>query len=289
MIFSEAITKTEKHIDWLSITLDSSKNWRQFLPLTSLHFTGRGRHGYAETFVDSDTGARIETGSLDTSMGHHFTLTGAVLDCLRDNVGMVDNALCNRIQAWEAKCSRIDLAIDIYGAQFTPTDLNQALHAGDAWLPARTWRFIDGHRAKINGATIDTGSPSSDRRFRFYDKRAEQGIKDGEAWVRLELQLRRLYARASVGAIVEHGVSSATSGAIGSYLTWSHPDYLSAIASEGCDWKPIQHKPSARQKWLLGQVAKALADEVTIHPDFIMRFMIAVRAFGEGNAKRNRT
>jgi len=281
--------KNGKHIDWLSITLDSDKVWRNFLPFADLRLEGRGRHGYAKAYVDNVTGARIETDALDERMGTHVTLSSEVLDNYRREHGMEDDALCNRIQDWDARCSRIDLAIDIFGASCTPGMLNSALTRGVAKIPARTWRFIDGHRQGINGTTIDTGSSASDRRFRFYDKRAEQRIKDGETWVRLELQLRRLYARSTLGACVEHGVITTTTAQIGSYLEWSHPDYLGAIAGDTGNIVTLPQKLSNRQRWLTGQVAKALAAEITIHPDFLMQFMIAVRHFGETLDKAGET
>jgi len=280
LIFPEDITKTSKHLDWLSITISADQVWRNFLPFYDLHKTGHGRHGYREAFVDKRTGARIETGSLDSRMGTHITLSGDVLNAMRDELGMVDNALCKRIVEWDGKCSRIDLAIDVFGATFTPAHLSEALENHSARISTRTWRFIDGHKNGVNGATVDTGSTVSDKRFRFYDKAAEQGIKDGDAWVRLELQLRRLYAKATLSDCAEQDVSSVTALSIGKYLVWQNSEYQAALAGHGGILSTTPRKPSTRQRWLLGQVAKALAAELVIHPDFIMKFMNAVRYFG---------
>lgn len=271
--------KTRKIIDWVSVTLPARVRWQEFLPFIDLRHVGKGRHGYGQTWEDRRTGARIETMSDRDDMGHHVTLTGDVLETMRDDLGMIDDKLAERIVQWDGKVSRVDLTIDCYGASFAPKDLNNALLAREARIRARTWRFIDGHQAGVNGATVDTGSQKSDVRFRFYDKRAEKRIKDGEAWVRLELQLRRIYARSTVGACVEHGVSAMASNMIGSYLRWSNDDYQTAIADAGTYSMTIPRGETKRRSWLLGQVAKALASEVYADPVFWQSFEAAVERF----------
>lgn len=276
---TEIILKTSKHLDWLSITLPANRKWQSFIPFAELTLIGKGRHGYGQMWHESRTGATIETASYRDDMGTHLTLSGDVLAALRDDLGATDDTIVERLRQWDGKCSRIDLAIDIFGSTCTPRELNAALLGRTATLPARTWRFIDGHAAGVNGSTIDTGSPTSDRRFRFYDKRAEMRIKDGDAWVRLELQLRRLYARSTVGACAQFGCLPVISATIGEYLTWSNIDYQSAIANGGLIFAPTKRKVSNRQKWLLGQVASALASECLVDKYFRERFNQAVNYF----------
>lgn len=268
--------KTDRKIDWLSITLTGGRNWRDFLPFRKLKPDGKGRHGYGQKWRDLETGAQIETASFREDMGTHFTLSGDVLEALRQEHGMTDDGLVQHMKNWGVKCSRIDLAIDCYGASFGPKELSDALEDGSAKISARKWRYIDGHNADVHGATVDTGSPKSDKRFRCYDKLAEQGIKDGEAWVRLELQLRRMYARAAISACQDGTVSGAVGSAIGTYLKWSHTDYQTALAGATSVMAPISRSLPNRQKWLLGQVARALASEVSLDPDFRAKFDLMV-------------
>lgn len=271
--------KTGKHLDWLSITIPNAANWRNFIPFADLHLEGKGRHGYGQAWVDRRSGARIETASTRDDMGTHLTLSGDVLEYMRQELGAIDDKIIQRIEEFDGKCSRIDLALDIFGANFGPEHLNTALLDGSAKINARVWRYIDGHNSGVRGATIDTGSPKSDRRFRCYDKLAEQGIKDGEAWVRLELQLRRLYATGAVDLCLGAGVPATTSVSIGAYLTWSDTEYLAAIADRGTHLTSLPRRVSNRKKWLLGQVASALADECIIDPYFREKFNIAVNGF----------
>lgn len=260
--------KIDRKIDWLSITLVGSQKWQTLLPFRSLKLDGKGRHGYGQRWIDAETGATIETASNRDDMGTHFTLSGDVLEALRQEFGMTDDGLVKHLTERGVQCSRIDLAIDCFGASFGPGDLNAALNGKTATVRARTWRYIDGHSGTVNGATIDTGAAKSDVRFRFYDKMAEQKIKDGEAWVRLELQCRRMYARAAISACREGSVSGAIGSAIGQYLKWSHIDYQTALAGDMSVMAPISRRISNRRKWLLGQVARALASEIQIDPLF---------------------
>lgn len=278
--------KTDSHIDWLSITIPTSANWRQFIPFVDLIENGHGRHGYGKSYVDRRTGARIETASARDDMGTHLTLSGDVLAAMRDDLGMIDDALVRRIEQYDGKCSRIDLAIDIVGSSLEPGQLAKALKSGDASIHARTWRFIEGHKNGIDGDTLDTGSPKSDKRFRFYDKRAEMRIKDGEAWVRLELQLRRMYARQAVENCSQHGSEAVIGASIGKYLEWSDTEYRAVLAAHGTIGLTMPRSVSNRQKWLLGQVASALADECLINPYFRETFNIAVNGFIEQRSHR---
>lgn len=271
--------KTSRHIDWLSITIGERLNWKALLPFQTLVLIGKGRHGYRQRWEDTETGAIIETGSDNTAMGSHFTLTGGVLSAMRDEFGMTDDGLIDRLTKVGAKCSRIDIAVDCWNAEFTPAKLAEAIRDGSAKWHARTWRYIDGLNTGIRGSTVDTGSTKSDRRFRFYDKRAEQRIKDGESWVRLEMQLRRLYAKKTVVACSQKGTSATIAGCIGGYLEWSEPEYRQALTGDYAEPEPIPRPDSNRRKWLLGQVAMALARELHHDPAFVGKFWTSVGQF----------
>lgn len=268
--------KINRKIDWLSLTYTGVERWQDLLPFRALKQDGHGRHGYGDKWYDKETGATIETAAFRDEMGTHFTLSGDVLEALRQEHGMDDDALIRRVVDKGCKCSRIDLAIDCFGANFVPKDLSAALDDGSAKIKARKWRFIAGHDGDIQGDTVDTGSPKSDKRLRFYDKTAEQKIKDGEAWVRLELQLRRMYARAAVKACRDGSVCGATGAAIGEYLQWSNDDYQSALVGPISAMQKMHRKETHRREWLLGQVSRALASELRVDPDFRERFDTAV-------------
>lgn len=262
-----------RHLDWLSVTIPDNQNWRQFLPGLDWLLGEQGRHGYQRKYTDKKTGAVIETDSTRADMGAHLTLSGEPLAELRAlGIAETDDWLAERIQEYDAKCSRIDMAIDCYGATFTPAMLARAIEDGSAKLRARTWRFIDGHKNGILGSTVDTGSTLSDKRFRFYDKRAEMRIKDGDAWVRLELQLRRVYAKNAIASCTLNGTEATITGHIADYLHWQNPDYTQVLIAPSAVPPHVPRKDAKRRTWLKGQVARALASEVVKDAAFRAEF-----------------
>lgn len=265
-----------RHLDWLSITFSDSVNWKRLFGALDWRLTGKGRHGYQAAYTDAKTGATLETGSADKAMGTHITLSGVPLHELKAIGGLSDDDLVKTIKEAGGKCSRIDMAIDCFHAEFTPDMLNEAIMDGSAKLRARTWRYIDGHKSGIRGSTVDTGSASSDKRFRFYDKRAEMRIKDGEAWVRLELQLRRLYARNAIGSCGTNGVEPTINGHISDYLRWDNSDYTAIMDAQSAPPERTKRPDSKRRAWLKGQVARALASELAFEPEFRAEFDMMV-------------
>ena len=269
--------RVTKHLDWLSVTIPQGENWRKVIsPCVFVANSKGGKHGYRSMYRCSETGAILETDSDNEAQGSHFTLTGDCLQNLRNDFGMVDDALCQRFADVDGRCSRIDLTLNLLESSVTPKLLNRALLGHKAHIRARKWRFIAGHDNGVNGDTVDTGSPKSDRRFRCYDKAAESKIVDMVAWTRLELQLRRLYARQSFDSCVNNGVSATVNGSIEDYLAWDNPEYLEALAGDSALPQDVVRKDTNRQRWLLGQVARALANEAHENPEFQARFNLMV-------------
>lgn len=256
------------HLDWLSVTVPNRQLWRNLLPGIEWIPTGRGRHGYKRLYTNPVTGATAETDSDDPAMGTHITLSGAPLAEWRAVTGETDDELTRQALAMGCKVSRIDLTIDVWECTFTPELLAQDIKRGAAKIKARKWRLIDGTDNGIEGRTLDTGSPASDRRFRMYDKYAEKRIVDKAAWMRLELQLRRKYANNAYRSCAENGTVATINGHIASTLKWNNPDYIGALAGDSVQPEKVQRPDSNRQKWLKGQVARALATELHANPAF---------------------
>ena len=270
-----------RHLDWLDITLHSAANWKRFLPGSEWKQTGKGYHGYKRAWQEVRTGVTAQDGADDPKMTPHITMTGIPLAELKAVNGWSDNDLATMIQKGDCKCSRLDMAIDCWGAEFTPGSLALAIEARSAHVPARTWRYIDGHSGNIHGATFETGAPSSEKRFRFYDKTAEQRIVDGQAWVRLELQLRNIYARFGVGSCAENGTEATITGHIGAYLKWDNPDYQHVLIADSVPPKRQARPLSNRREWLNGQVARALAGELVDDPAYREQFDLMVDCWVE--------
>lgn len=95
---------------------------------------------------------------------------------------------------------------------------NNRLYTGNFVTRFSTFSALTGSK----GLTCDFGSVKSDVYIRIYDKKAEQGRKDIDHWVRVELQLRRENA---IGFILLTGnLSDNYFGVLNNYLRFVTPD-----------------------------------------------------------------
>lgn len=267
-----------RHIDWLSFTVRETLNFRHIFPTLEFTFSGKGPHGYRSQFTNLATGMVIHTDSSDAEMGHHFQLSGDVLNNLRQEMGCDETVLSQNISRIGGRASRIDLCINIHEGKLTPRKLQQAVKSGLAKPKANVNRFIEGKNGDIEGDTFYIGSPSSDRQFRAYNKAAELGIVNGKAWLRLELELRRVRAQGAFKACVSNGVDATISGHMADFLDWGNVEYQAALGDKSVPPVDIPRKDTNRQRWLLGQVSQALAKEICADDDFALKFLSSVQS-----------
>ena len=265
-----------RHVDWLSFSIKSSSDWRSVFPTFAFTFSGRGSHGYRAKYVNLATGMVIQTDSADTEMGHAFQLSGDVLSNLRRESGSDDTALSQRIVRVGGKASRIDLTINVHEGKLTPRAVQSAVKSGRAKAKAIASRFVEGKNGDIEGDTFYIGSPTSDRQFRAYNKSAELGIVDGASWLRLELELRRIRADGAFRSCALNGVDAAVAGHMADFLNWGDLEYQAALGQEAVQPVDIPRRDTNRQRWLLGQVAQALAKEICVDEDFALKFWSSV-------------
>lgn len=262
-----------KHIDWLSFTVPQSVDFRHVFPLLEWSFVSVGMHGYRAQYVNPQTRIRVDTDATSVEMGHHFTLSGDSLAILREDQGSRDTELCSRVIRFGARSSRIDLTINFHEGHLTPARLRDAVENGTAKTKSNRSRFITGRDKNIVGDTYYIGSPTSDRQLRCYDKAAELQIVDHAAWVRLELECRRLVANGALHSTAENGIEATVNGHFMDFLEWNDPDYRSALDGKSVEPEDIPRRLSDRQRWLLGQVTKALAKEIAIDETFKTVFL----------------
>jgi len=257
-----------KHIDWLSITFQTGADLQVIFPLLDWHYAGRGRFGYKWMYIDRTTGASYQEGSSNDDMGVHLTLSGETLNMLRSTFGGDDGKLAALLAKHHGYASRIDLTLNIHEGQLTPRKVYSAVQTGSLKARTSTYRFIEGKKGNVSGDTLYLGAPKSDRQFRAYNKAAELGIVDGQAWLRLELELRRLRAQGAFQSCAANGVVETVNGHMGEFLQWNNREYQSALSGPTVEPEEIPRRQSSRQTWLLGQVAQALAKEVWLNPEF---------------------
>ena len=266
-----------KHIDWISSSLPTNSDLYSVLPTASFRRTGRGHHGFATRFVDLHSGVVMEADSLAEPEIVLLTFSGEALENLRRSGNMGEDIRIRRLANEGAKVSRFDLTLNIHEGEVTPRIMYNALKSGAVKPRARTYRFIEGKRGDVEGDTLYIGSPTADVQFRCYNKAAETGIVDQGAWVRLELELRRIRANGALQSCRTNGISETCSGHLRDFLDWGNQEYKSALGDNGIQPLDVPRKPTNRQRWLLGQVASALANELWLNSAFQVTFDAAVK------------
>jgi hypothetical protein len=265
-----------KQIDWLAVTFIGSSDARTAFPAWQWRFVGRGAHGYQAKYTDARSGASAEQDANTPDMPPHVVFSGSALARVQNVYGLSNAGLISKLMRLQGRASRIDLAINIHGGTLTPVGLQQAIRDGSATVKAKSHRSISGDFKGQRGDTLYIGSPQSDAQVRFYDKNAEQHIESPEAWMRLEMQLRRVKARAAFIQCATYGIEATVTGHLSRFLAYDHPDISAAFTGPSVDPVTVGRLDTSRQRWLLGQVAQALAHELIEEPGFQERFNAAV-------------
>jgi len=268
-----------KHTDWLSITLPTGSHPQDIFPLCEFVYVGRGLHGYQHKYTDRITGMVWQEGNSRDDMGCHLTITGEALNMLRSHFGGTDDGIVRTLADWHAYASRIDLTLNIHQGQLTPRKVYSAYKAGNLTAKTKQGRFIEGINGDVSGDTFYLGSPKSDRQFRAYNKTAQLGIVDGAAWLRLELELRNLRANSAYQSCVGNGVPQVVTGHMEDFIRWDNREFRQALSGDSVEPQDIPRKQTNRQRWLLGQVAQALAKEIIEDYTFRQQFDNAVQGF----------
>lgn len=123
-----------------------------------------------------------------------------------DTIQVMD--LVSRIDALtssEPTCTRIDLAIDIFGHTGiqTPKDIMEFTLSNPDWRPY-PFKEVEGSYSTGRGdiaPTVYFGSKSSLKRVRYYDKGKKEGTE--YPWFRWETQLRKQHAHAHFEALMK--------------------------------------------------------------------------------------
>lgn len=265
--------KVTKHVDWISVTFPESITPEMVFPSLEFKYVGSGIHGYKDRFLDGKTGAQFFSNGHSSSMGVHAQLSGAALSQIRKEFNVSDNNLVNHLTGLNGKIGRIDLAINIHGGNVTPKSFFNAVRAEDVKTSSRKTSYVWGIEDGIEGMTTYLGNRHSDRFLRCYDKNAELKIVDADAWVRFELELKRVWANGAQKAMTEHSTESVINSHFADFMQWGNREYNQAISGESAPIDEIGRKDTNTEKWLIKQCIPALARVCYANPGFLARFM----------------
>lgn len=196
-------------IDWLSWTLKDVTDPHEAIKksgLSAFDFTASasGGMGYKSSIRSGNIVVYFDG---NVGMGCHVSLTGQ--GCRQYDGMMRDKKhgwyqLFHRLQAIEAKITRLDIALDNVDGTLDLDKLEQDIkdkHVRSIFKGGHKHeKFSFGDDDDKQGKTIYLGSPASRIKFRFYDKSAQLGIDSH--WVRCELQLMAERAQEAIKHIL---------------------------------------------------------------------------------------
>jgi hypothetical protein len=270
------------HVDWVSVTYMRDVPVDAVFPhcvyFAPFNRPGPTLYGYSRSLLNENGAIILSAGRPE--QGVHCILPGDALTATRAE-GLSDRDLCAFFEREEARASRIDLAINILDGKMTVSDLRDAFRLHDVVTSARSATEVAALHAPDH--TLYIGSRQSDRFFRAYNKAAQ--IKDENAWLRLELECKRLVARATLPALAaDQDSQSFINAAIADFIDFpTLPEFQAATAARSTSMPIVPRKITATYRWLIGTVAPCLARYEHEHPNdpvaeaFLAAWQIALK------------
>lgn len=244
-------TLTQERIDWISFTLpiENEKVWPDGLDTIST--TTKSFNGYdtAKEYADG----RIElTSSTRPSMGIHCVMAGQTCNNNRDFLSSILE------HAWLSggKITRFDLALDDLKGRINPRDATKYLARSEVVCRAREYPVRSD--PLVPGYSQYCGKMASEVHVCLYDKSAEQGVLGFT--VRAEIRFKG--KKADKAAKTYLRIQDCRGLILGyvDFPTW--PEWREVFSIEPIK-VPAEKTSSRRVQWLLGQVAKSMALEIS--------------------------
>jgi hypothetical protein len=171
---------------------------------------------------------------------------------------MVEHLLENKFRP-----SRMDYALDLYDAPVTISDIYDQLKDGRISCPSKNVTLIQSGNGLYEGKTIYVGSRQSERYLRIYDKGVEQNSAVSGQWIRIELEVKGKRVHDGFEAIKRSSVEGASAAQLLGYITTQQQWFTDAVAGHYAVPASIISRPiTNRRRWLLGQVATAIKNEM---------------------------
>ena len=259
----------QKTIDWITASTSQLREPGEVLPHAAW---GKMEHGilhYQCQKICSDSGARFLWSPDVTGRGACIVLSGGALLALRRFSQLPPDKLLPHLSHLGFLATRIDFALDLYDPGITIGDIYEQIMDGRITVPTRTVTRIQAHSGSATGETLYIGSRTSERYLRIYDKGVEQNSAPSGQWLRIELEVKGKRAKLAFVDLLRYGESACVANQLSSFITTAPKWFIDAICSEQTFPASILSRPvPARRKWLLGQVASAIANEIREDPDF---------------------
>lgn len=244
-------TLTQERIDWISFTLkiDSERVWPN--GMDTVKTTTKSFNGY-DTANEYEDG-RIElTSSTRPEMGIHCVLSGSTCSNCRDKLSDILE-LC-----WleGGKVTRFDLALDDLTGRIHPKDATEQIKQGKVICRAKEYPIHSS--AEGGGSTQYFGKMASEVHVCLYEKSAEQKIFGFT--VRCEIRFKGRKADKAAKTYLQGSDCRQLILGFVKFPEWAAWNEVFSVSPV----KVLAEKTRSRRvQWLLGQVSKSIALEVS--------------------------
>lgn len=272
-------------IDWISITDKKPEKIKSSAhpSLQDRHWIEcPGKNGY-NVGQKHATGVREYVNYNRDDMGKHIVYSSKALDRIKDSMNIsASDILIHHINEGH-NVARLDLAVDFIGYGVVVEDFIFAFKNGYAKTKLRKASVIES--LTDSGQTLYIGSMKKRKNLvRIYNKGCQTGTHDD--WVRVELQIMGKKAtstaleiatsehiKESIIAIIKGVANFPTVSAWNSLVTDINEIKMSTIPKEQGD----------TEKWLMKQVAPAMARTLVLNIDFWIQFKMEVSQIMAGS------
>lgn len=266
-------------MDFLELTVkqksaQDSSLWYPAFPAEA--FRWQPTHGtkWYDMAIKHHNGLLVMSNSKREEMGIHLIYSGQVLDAIRETVETDGWDILQYHVGAGHKVTRLDIAVDIKDAEFDVEDFKRAFYDGNCTTRARDGDYKD----KPSGAkTLYVGSTKRRKKLgRVYDKAKD--LDQSGWWLRAEYEIHQRSARAAAENLVESSDKHEQCvSLIRGFMDFpTIPLWNEALSAPPVKIDVPAHVQGNTEKWLLKQVAPALAREMLHNPEMLQRFWDAI-------------
>lgn len=267
-------------IDWISITrkrmnqnnyavhpsLHDWENWNDTNPLNGYSLGGKHTTGV----MSFSNPSRLD-------MGFHSIYNGSALKRVEQYNGTSPFDVLSYHSSEKHNFSRLDLAIDFLNCGVCVSDFENCFMSGDADTRIKTAEKIKS--LTHTGETLYIGSRKKIKKLvTVYNKASEQGLVGD--WTRVEYRIMGKPATESAKIMNDTNGNSDTVAKIANGIcNFKTVDVWNEFTdnADGHDIGSISNEKGDRRNWLLDQVAKAIANELTLDIEFWYDMENAIR------------
>ena len=267
-------------LDWLHLTMPFNAD--KPLQMWMYPISGQpkaqhtsARYGYAYGMANS-VNAKVMVNPDKPDMGIHVSYSASTLRAYLER-GIESMTILRWHLGQGGKCSRIDLALDVFDSCLSIVALYEDLVQGRALTRVLNYTLL---KAQGDGTTLYVGSRSSEAMLRIYDKAKEQGVLDN--WKRIELECKgdkANYVANTLAELPDEEIVKQAKRFIVGIVTFPNSCWSKMLRTEGTKIGVANKKQTDTAQWLLNVAAPSLGKYVgrTQDEHFLRQFLRQVR------------